>query len=277
MRGFRNSFSVALTGLDIEEKAKLTQATFWDACPFQPDDFDALSSEIIRTDSPDPATQAEATAVWRLTVKDREEHKVGRAFSDAMIHTALASIPGMYGLGGGPSSASPYGVYRPARVASELVPQYVNVLGGSTRVVDAPMLNRSGQLGEPLVSPDEFDDGPTTDLPLGTIVGTRSGDKGGHANLGVFVRTDVEYRWLSSFLTVSKLHELLPEATLGSIERFDLPNIASLNFVLRGFLDEGVAASVRSDPQAKALGEWLRARVVPIPQSLVTRPIASSP
>jgi hypothetical protein len=272
MGGFRNSFSVALTGLDIEEKAKLTQATFWDACPLQPDDFDALSSEIIRTDSPDPATQAEATAVWRLTVKDREEQKVGRAFSDAMIHTALASIPGMYGLGGGPSSASPYGVYRPARVASELVPQYVHVLGGSTRVVDAPMLNRSGELGEPLVSPDEFDDGPTTDLPLGTIVGTRSGDKGGHANLGVFVRTDVEYRWLAGFLTVARLEELLPEATPGSVERFEFPNILSLNFLLRGFLDEGVAASTRSDPQAKALGEWLRARIAPIPAGMLNSP-----
>ncbi len=95
------------------------------------------TSEIVRTDSADPATQAEATAVWRLTVKDSDERKVGRAFSDAMIHTALASIPGMYGLGGGPSTASPYGVYRPATISADLVPQHVQVLGGSNSVVEA--------------------------------------------------------------------------------------------------------------------------------------------
>ncbi len=126
--GFRNSFTVALTGLDIDEKAAFAQAAFWDACPYGPDDFDSTVSRVVRTDKPDPATQEEATAIWRLTVKDPDERKVGRAFSDAMVHTALAGIPGMYGLGGGPGAATPYGVYRPATVPAELVPQYVHML-----------------------------------------------------------------------------------------------------------------------------------------------------
>jgi len=111
--------------------------------------------------------------------------------------------------------------------------------------------------------------GPTVDRPLGALVGTRSGDKGGDANLGVFVRTDAAWPWLDEFLTVERLRALLPEAADLIVERYRFPKIRSLNFVIRGLLEEGVAASTRQDAQAKALGEWLRARVVPIPENLI--------
>ncbi len=267
--GFRNSFTVALTGLDIEAKAALAEATFWDACPFGPGDFDAIASEVIRTDKDDPSTQEEATAIWRVTVKDGDERKVGRAFADAMVHTALASIPGMYGLGGGPSSASPFGVYQAALVPSEAVPQSVHVLGGDTRRIDsvapdgAPVTVAATEAIDPPA-------GPTTPAPLGTVVGTRSGDKGGNANLGVFVRSDAAWAWLDAFLTVDRLRELLPETASLAVDRHRLPALRSLNFVIHDLLQEGVAASTRQDAQAKALGEWLRARVVPIPDQLLS-------
>ncbi|GLY53350.1 hypothetical protein Lesp01_70060 [Lentzea sp. NBRC 102530] len=103
--------------------------------------------------------------------------------------------------------------------------------------------------------------------PLGTIAGARSGDKGGDANLGVWVRSDAAFAWLTGFLTVEKLKELLPEAQ--DVSRYELPNLKALNFVLHGLLGDGVASSTRFDPQAKALGEWLRARVVEIPEELL--------
>lgn len=101
---------------------------------------------------------------------------------------------------------------------------------------------------------------------LGTIVGARSGDKGGDANIGVWVRTPEAYEWLNGFLTVEKLKELLPEAN--EVSRYELPNLRALNFVLHGLLGEGVASSTRFDPQAKALGEWLRSREAEIPEEL---------
>lgn len=103
--------------------------------------------------------------------------------------------------------------------------------------------------------------------PLGTIAGARSGDKGGDANLGVWVRSDAAFEWLQGFLTVEKLQELLPEAQ--DVSRYELPNLRALNFVLHGLLGDGVASSTRFDPQAKALGEWLRAREVEIPEELL--------
>ncbi|KOV81425.1 hypothetical protein [Nocardia sp. NRRL S-836] len=103
--------------------------------------------------------------------------------------------------------------------------------------------------------------------PLGTIAGARSGDKGGDANLGVWVRTPEQYEWLERTLTVEKLKELLPEAA--EVTRYELKNLRALNFVLHGLLGEGVASSTRFDPQAKALGEWVRSREIDIPEALL--------
>ncbi len=266
--GFRNSFTIALTGIDVEAKAELAQAAFWDACPFEPSDFDAISSRVVRTDKVDPATQEEATAIWRVTVKDRDERKVGRAFNDAMIHTALASIPGFHGLGGGPSAGTPYGVYRPALVESELIPQYSHLMGAATNMIDS-VAPSADPIDVDVADPLPVPDGPSTDAPIGSVVGARSGDKGGNANLGLYARTDEAWAWLDNTMTVDELKRLLPEAADMLVERHRFPKIRSLNFLIHGLLDEGVAASTRQDGQAKALGEWLRARVVPIPDSVL--------
>ena len=268
MGGYRNSFTVALTGLDIEAKAALAQAAFWDACPFGPDDFESITDRVIRTDKPDPETQEEGTAIWRVTVKDPDERKVGRAFANANVHAGLSSIPGMYGMGGGPNAGSPYGVYRPAVVPNDLVPQYVHVLGGDTVMVES--VAPTGDSVHVEVAPSSsLTDEPTSDVPMGALVGTRSGDKGGDANLGVYARTDGGWAWLDAFLTTERLQQLLPETADLVVERHRLPNIRSLNFLIRDLLQEGVAASTRQDGQAKAVGEWLRARVVPVPNSLL--------
>ena len=270
--GYRNSVALALTGLDIEEKARFAQAAFWDACPYEPDDFRSIVSRVIPTDKPNPGTQEEAAAIWRLTVKDPDERKVGRAFSNAMTHTGLSSIPGLYGLGGGPSAGSVFGVYRPATVPAELVPQYVHVDGAT---VEVESVNPSGPALVVETSPTPPPpDGPTEEAPIGRVAGTRSGDKGGDANLGIYARTDAGWAWLDNAMTVERLRDLLPEMAELDIERYRYPAVGSLNFVVRGLLEEGVAASTRQDAQAKALGEWLRAKIVAIPTSVLEAPIA---
>ena len=111
----------------------------------------------------------------------------------------------------------------------------------------------------------------TVRAPLGFIVGARSGDKGGNANLGVWVRTEAEFDWLNGFLTPARLAELLPSVADFRIERYALPNLLALNFVIIGLLGRGVAASTRLDPQAKALGEELRSAIADIPADLSRR------
>ena len=270
--GFRNDLAVALTGLDVEAKARLVEDAFWLACPYGPEDYESVTTRLVRTDKPDPATNEEAVALWRITLKDPDERKVGRAVSASVTEIALATIPGLFGVGVGPSGGSPYGVFRPALVPADLVPQHVVVLGGERTVVDSV-----APPGEVHVDGDEgpaaaVPRGPTVAAPIGRVVGARSGDKGGHANLGVFARSDRGWAWLDEFLTTETLKRLLPETAPLVIDRYRLPALRSLNFVIHDLLEEGVAASTRQDAQAKSLGEWLRSRVVELPAALLVRP-----
>ncbi len=266
--GFRQDVSLALVGLDIEAKAALVEEAFWAACPHQPSDFTEVTTNVIRTDKQNPETNEEAVAVWRLTLKDRDEHKLGRSVSDSVNELGLATIPGFFGLGTG--GARPYGVYTPAVIDPDLVPQHVVVLGGDHSVVDS--VSPAGEVTvEALPGPRAtLPRGPTRHVPIGQLVGARSGDKGGSANLGVFARSDAAWAWLDWYLTVDALKLLLPETAGLWVERHRLPSIRSLNFFIHGLLGQGVAASTRQDGQAKSLGEWFRAKHVDVPEVLLS-------
>ena len=280
--GWRSTLTLYLTGLDIEEKAALVERALWTSIPGGRDAFDAVEVSLLRTDKPDPATNADAMAQLRITVKAADERTVGRAFSARVTELALASYPGMFGDGltGG---ARVFGVYWPTTVPAGLVKQEVVVGSDRTMVEptlppDPPVLAGRGRARSAGVGKAEVPviavgaataDGPLVRAPLGRVAGARSGDKGGNANLGVWARTDAGYAWLAGFLTVPRLKELLPETALLPVDRYELPSLRAINFVIAGLLGEGVAASARLDPQAKSLGEWLRARIVDVPADLL--------
>jgi len=261
--GFKNSMTFVLAGLDIEEKARLAEETLWRAVGGR-ERFAETRVSLQRNDHPDPQSNEEAFAHLTITVKDPDPNKVGRAFANKVVEMALASYPGFF-MTSPPSSESQIGVYWPALVPSDVIEQRV-VIGEETIAIPpteiparfvAPAAVRPAA-GQP-------PGGPTRDAPLGRVCGARSGDKGGNANVGVWVRTPDAYRWLAEFLTPARLRALLPEARELAVDRFELPNLLAMNFVVHGLLGDGVAASLRSDPQAKSLGEYLRAKVVPIP------------
>jgi hypothetical protein len=269
--GYRNRFTFCLTGLDIEDKAALVERTLWSQIPGGRDSIQQTRVDLVRTDRPDPETNEQAIAQLRFTVKDPDERKIGRAFSNAAIEMALASYPGMFGLGG-PSGAEPYGVYWPALIPANSVTQLVTI-DGAMRPVQVP---EAGPTSDDPPVPSRpavlqtVPSGEARRVPFGTIVGARSGDKGGNANVGVWTRDPAAYPWLAGFLTESKIRDLLPEATNLAIRITQLPNISALNIVIVGLLEEGVASSTRLDGQAKGLGEWLRARYVDIPVALLS-------
>ena len=173
----------------------------------------------------------------------------------------------MYAIGGGPTKATPFGIYQPALIPADLVAQNVHILDGETSII-ASETYETATLTVELEPTPVMPTGPSVEIPIGEIIGTRSGDKGGNANLGIYVRNDDSWSWLDNTMTIEQLRKLLPETQNFSIERYRFPKIRALNFVIHGLLEEGVAASTRQDPQAKALGEWLRAKVMPIPISI---------
>ena len=265
--GFRNQISIGLTGLDIEAKAELIERQFWNSCPYGPEDYETVVRKFLPTNKENPATNEEAVAVYKIIVKDPDERKVGRAFSNAGTEIGLCSIPGMFGTGGGPGAGQPFGVYWPTLVDSDLVPMEVVVDGKLTVIDSTPPLDGQ-KIGTPELALPDLPQGVTRSSPLGALFGTRSGDKGPNANLGIFARSAEAYVWLADFLSIDRLKTLMPEADERHIDRYLLPNLLSLNFIFHGLLEEGVAASTRQDPQAKALGEYLRAKIVDIPEVL---------
>jgi hypothetical protein len=263
--GYRNQMTFVLAGLDVEAKARLAEETLWTLVGGR-DQFAETHVRLVRSDRTDPTTNDDAFATLRVTVKDPDASKVGRAFSNKAVEMALASYPGFF-ITTPPGDAAPYGVYWPALVPSELVEHRVVVDGAAITIPPVRAETREAAVASaPTPSPPG---GATERVPLGTLCGARSGDKGGNANVGVWVRNDAAYAWLESYLTVERFRELVPEARSLGIERHPLPNLRSVNFVVQGLLGEGVASSVRGDPQAKSLGEFLRARLVDVPRALL--------
>ncbi|HEY2042365.1 MAG TPA: acyclic terpene utilization AtuA family protein [Jatrophihabitans sp.] len=260
--GFRNQVEFVLTGLDIEAKAELVRAGLAGAVP-----QDALWT-LVRTDRPDADVEEEASALLRCVVRSNDPNAIGRAFSGAAVELALASYPGFH-LTAPPGDAQPVGVFSAGYVDSAQV-EHVAVLPDGTRRNIIPALEC--RLIESAPEPDLPSwsaAGPSRRAPLGMLVGARSGDKGGSANVGVWARSTEAWRWLVTTLTVERLRELLPETASLPITRHALPNLRAVNFVIDDLLGLGVAYNARFDPQAKGLGEWLRSRLVDVPEALL--------
>lgn len=263
--GFRNEMVFVLTGLDIEAKAELAQRQLESWLPTKPAELDWT---LARLDRPDADTEEQASALLRCVVRDADPNKVGRAFSNVAVELALASYPGC-SFTTLPGNGSPYGVYTPGYVPATEVP-HVAVLPDGSRIDIAPATDTStpAEVAEPAL-PEPLAAGPTRRAPLGSIALARSGDKGGNANIGVWVRTEDQWRWLVHTLTVERVKDLLPEAAPLTVTRHVLPNLRAVNFIIEGLLGQGVAYQARFDPQAKGLGEWLRSRHLDIPTELL--------
>lgn len=262
--GFRNAMTFVLCGLRIDEKAALLRDQLTDAVG-----PDGLSFTLARTDRPDAATEEQASALFSVHVKTTDRTRAGRAFSQAAVELALASYPGC-ALTSLPGDASPYGVFTSHTVPQEAVEHVAVMPSGSTVIPPPQVVEAAASYPQTIceVTDGLSTGGVTVRRALGETVGARSGDKGGDANVGVWARDDAGWAWLRGFLDVPRLRELLPETAQLAVERYELPNLRAVNFVIRGILGEGVAASTRFDPQGKALGEWLRSRVVDMPENL---------
>lgn len=248
--GYRNTMTLVLTGLDLEAKARVAEEAIWARVPR--DSFDQVD---VSFDAP----------LLRITVMSGDQRTAGRTFSSAVVETGLASYPGFYGLTP-PGNASPYGIYWPALIPAADVHPQVHLDGELLEGWEvAPTDDHPPARIVTPVHGDQPSEEATVRAPLGTIVGARSGDKGGNANLGLWVRNAEQYAWLEAYLTVDTLKELLPALKDLRVDRYELGNLHALNFVVHGLLGRGVAASPRLDPQAKALGEELRAQEADLP------------
>ncbi|MER7337403.1 acyclic terpene utilization AtuA family protein [Streptomyces sp. NPDC000075] len=307
--GWRNEVVFVLTGLDVEAKAALVREQLADALA----EVEGVSWTLARTDHADADTEETASALLRLVVRDPSPDRVGRGLTGAAVELALSSYPGFH-VTTPPGPAQPYGVFTSTLVPAASVP-HTAVLPDGARVevppagagpggpglpggsgpqagpglpggarprggdgeLDSPARPLPGTGAPPRTPSGGGVSGPTTRAPLGLVAGARSGDKGGDANIGVWAESDAVWEWLRATLTAPALQALLPETAPLAVARHELPNLRALNFTVAGILGAGVASGHRFDPQAKALGEWLRARHVDIPTHLLPPAPAGAP
>ena len=266
--GYRNGIELFLTGLDINEKAELITDQIFKSVGGK-EQFDKVDIQLHRTDKENPNSNEEAQAFLRIDVMSSNPELVGRLFNAKIIELALANFPGWTGRSGVVPNG-PYIEYWPTLVNSKYVKERIHI---GDKVID---ITPTSQLGleekyyqkVPYENPELEIQSFEEDF-FGKIFGTRSGDKGGCANLGVWAKTEDAYSFLFDFLTVEKLKELLPDLEKFDIDRYELPNIFSLNFYVHGMLQEGVSSSTRMDGQAKSLGEYLRAKKINFPKQLL--------
>ena len=266
--GFRNGTELLLTGLDIEEKAKLIMETIFDSVGGK-EQFDKVDIQLHRTDKENPESNEQAQAFLRIDVMSEDPDLVGRLFSAKIIELALANFPGWTGRNGVVPSG-PYIEYWPALVDSKFIKEKVHFDSKTLEVIPTSQLDFEEVFyqKEP-VEVKKIVETPDTEIFFGDLFGTRSGDKGGCANLGVWSKNPEAYGYLFNFLTIDKLKELLPDLKPFEIDRFELPNILSLNFYIHGILQDGVSSSTRMDGQAKSLGEYLRAKKINVPKIIL--------
>lgn len=271
--GFRNVIEFVLTGLDIDAKAEWVRAQM--EAGMSADRPDEVVWDLQRTDHPDAETQAQAAARYRCSVKSTRPEPVGRQFTNAAIEIALASYPGFH-VTAPPKAGAPFGIFTSGYLPQDEVPHRVHHADGSVDQIAAPTLTLDARAAGPLFVPPVWEPtgAPLVAAPLGRIVHARSGDKGGNANIGVWIGADHPHRdeawaWLCTELTADRLSELLPETAELPVKLAYLPRLRAINFVIEGMLGDGVAAGTRHDPQAKALGEWLRSRYVQVEEGLL--------
>jgi hypothetical protein len=273
--GWRNTVEFVLTGLDVEAKGDWVRDQMTTALGAHPP-AEVTWSRFV-TPPLDAVSEEGASALLRCTVKDTSAEPVGKPFTAAAVELALASYPG-FTMTGPPAAPSPFGVHRAAYVDRSAVSHTVVHADGRREVVDEPQTGDVPVEDHTGIRPSPYpasSDTLTRRMALGSFVHARSGDKGGDANIGLWIahdgspRYDARVQWLSKLITPPKVRELVPEAADLEVEVYLLPNLGAVNVVIHGLLGDGVAASTRFDPQAKGLGEWVRSRLVSIEDGLL--------
>lgn len=266
--GYRNGMDLVLTGLDIEAKAKIITDTLFHSVGGK-DQFDEVSVNLYRTDKKNPNSNEEAMATLSISVKSRNPDLVGRLFSAKIIELSLSNYPGFFSAGTG-KMPGPVISYWPAQIDSKHIKEYVHVDGKTLEIEPTSQLQfEENYYQKQPVTIEPAPQGEMDEISFGRLFGARSGDKGGCANIGVWAKTDLAFSFLYNFLSVEKIKELMPDLNKFSIDRYELPNINSLNFYIHGILEDGVSSNNRMDGQAKSLGEYLRSKTISVPKIII--------
>jgi hypothetical protein len=280
--GFQAEISAYASGLDTDLKFQLMKDQV--TARINKADFTTFSIEKYGASPVDPRSQRDCTIQIRMFAQSSKKEAFTQ-FRRAIFYNGMQGYCGLHlNMDWRTMEPRPYVRYFPALIGQDVLPQLTVhfVTGETLSVPPAVKHNRETSAGSALTerhkSPSTNaasripqSSGGTIQRPLGDLCFGRSGDKGGNANIGLWVRSEAAYPWAKAFLTEKKLVELLGDDwdETYSIERCEFPHLRAVHFVVKDILQDGVSSSSVLDGFGKSVGEFIRARLVDMPVELV--------
>lgn len=272
--GYQAEISAYAAGLDTDYKFELMKSQVLGQV--NQSDFTTFSIEKYGSSVVNPRSQKDCTVQIRMFAQSPNKEAFTQ-FRRAIFYNGMQGYCGLHlGMDWRTMEPKPYVRYFPALLKQDILPDLkVHFISGGTFAVPPPELAGAAVIAQTPSAPQNAvaraHSGKTVQRPLGDLMFARSGDKGGNANIGFWVRDSAAYPYVQHLLTVPKMIELLADDwdPKYSVERCDFPNLNAVHFVIRGILQDGVSSSSVLDGFGKSIGEFLRARVVDLPVELV--------
>ena len=280
--GWRAFGRVVVTGPEALAKANKVAEAFWDAAGGKGAYEQALHQFIGWNACHAPLASCEPGEVLvQFAVRDQDERKINSRFAPQLVPRVLGTVPGItYIADQGRPKASEVVAFWPALVARQSVKQRV-IIGDEELAVEGLRGGRHGaaEEGQGVRGEGQRDSPlPLTLYPspersvrvaLARLCLARSGDKGDTANIGVIARSEAIYAWMLEHLTSAFVKRYFDDVCQGEVERFELPNLLAVNFLLHRSLGGGGTLSLLLDAQGKTYAQFLLAATVEVPESLL--------
>ncbi|MFM8560443.1 MAG: acyclic terpene utilization AtuA family protein, partial [bacterium] len=268
--GWKASGTLILSGPDAVEKAEVFADLFWERVGTP---FEATLTEYVGASScwgPLAPRVDVPEVLLRLGVRDHDKARI-EAFSK-MVPAVILSGPCGVAVTGGRPQAQEVMAYWPALVPRDLVrPTLVTDAGERRLEWPTPLVPLTKPAPLPRTAwPVAKGSRRMVTVPLARIAHARSGDKGDTANIGVIARAPEVYPFLVKGLTAARVKAWFKGVCHGKVERSEVPNLMSINFLLSESLGGGGTVSLRMDPQGKTLSHALLTMPVRVPAGLVT-------
>ncbi|KAK5207781.1 hypothetical protein LTR47_005990 [Exophiala xenobiotica] len=277
--GYQAEATFYMNGLDIDAKEQIMRQQLEYA--FKDANFSELSIERTGSAAVNPPRQSLGTVGYRVLVKARHKEDIREDVFRKHVYALRMQFYAGYHMSLDFRTMSPkmFMELFPGIITYTRLPHRVIIDGKELAVkhhgiTEPPPGKRPSKETEHPTPLDMF--GPTEFRPLGSVAHGRSGDKGDNCNVGLFVRSAAEYKWLQTYLTVPKVIELMGEDMKPgtTVERCEFPQIWAVHFRFLDFLGGGAASSTRIDMLGKGVAEYLRSKFVDVPVQFCDHPIS---
>jgi hypothetical protein len=270
-QGYRSFGRLLVSGPDALAKARKVAESFWASAGGE-DAYESALTQYIGWDaSPPPLSVREPGEILvQVAARDADRARLEERFAPQLVPRVLGTVPGITYLAdqGRPRVSGVVG-YWPALIEREHVGVRV-IVGDDEVAVETPRAERPGR---PFAAAPSNSLAPNTGrqtaVPLGKLCLARSGDKGDTCNVGVIARTPEIYAWMRTQLTAEFVKERFADVCHGAVERFEVPNLLALNFLLHESLGGGGTLSLLLDAQGKTYAQFLLATEVVVDTGLV--------